>query len=139
MGQLCFCKLMGTVVVLEGYFALIMVWALLLGPLPAWVLVWRRLVLAGEIIRPKTSGPIILAVVGTGSYVLLWSSILFRPILGADYSIRREGAIILNGIIVTAVGIIAAFRKHPARVCLIVASALTVLSWYYILVVGEVV
>jgi hypothetical protein len=124
-------------VVLEGYPALIVVWALLLGPLPAWVLVWRRLALSGEIVPPKTSIPIILAAVGTGSYVLLWSSILFRPILGADYSIGRELAIIVNGIIVIAVGIIAAFRKHPARVCLIGASTLTMLSWLYVLAVGE--
>jgi hypothetical protein len=125
---------------LEELSVFIVAWVLLLGPLAVWPFVWRKLILVNDPIHGrKISTVLILAVVGNASYAFLWSCILFRPLLGADYSDRRTITIVVNGTILIAAGIITAFQRQHPRAYLVVAFGLTTLSWLYVLVIGAVV
>jgi len=103
-----------------------------LSPLVVWPFAWRKLILAGEIKLSRTISPVLLLkVLGSASYAFMWSGILPKP-----HSAGRTITIVVNGIVVIAVGVSASFQTHHARGCLVLASFLTTLSWLFLLALG---
>jgi hypothetical protein len=115
---------------------LIVFWFLLLQPAAALTWTWWR--------HRKSADPLdrfsaALLALTTASYVFLWlAGVLYRPLLGPDYSNRLYITIESNLAINVLLAIIGGVRGGPwrRRVCLSGSSGLVAFAWFCVLAVN---
>jgi hypothetical protein len=99
---------------------------------------WRRIILDSEGSRYHFSTRPLLILI-TGSFFLLLTGLLWRPLIGLDYTTRRFTVIYINFGIVVLSGLCAVFFKNAVRMPLLLSALLVSLEWLYLATVSSVV
>jgi hypothetical protein len=76
----------------------------------------------------------------TASYIFVWiGGVIYRPLLGADYSDRLFVTIASNLALAVALTLVVAIRRGPwrQRVCLSSSPALVAFAWFYVLALNS--
>ena len=101
------------------------------------VMAWRRIILGAEETYHFSTLPLLVLI--TGSFFLLLSGLLWRSIIGLDYTTRRFTIIYVNFGIVVLSGICAVFYKNALRTPLLLSALFVSLEWLYSATVSSVV
>ena len=100
-------------------------------------LAWRRRFKRAPAVDERSSTSTWLLVTITVSFVWLVVGILWRPLIGPDYSTRRFSTVYANLGIIVVTGLIALFIKLPAKRVLISSVCAVAIDWLYVLVVSS--
>jgi hypothetical protein len=98
---------------------------------------WRRRFKRDLAVDEHSSISTWLLVTITVSFVWLVVGILWRPLIGPDYSTRRFSTVYANLAIIVVAGLIALFIKLPAKRLLIGSICAVAIDWLYALVVSS--
>jgi hypothetical protein len=98
---------------------------------------WRRRFKRDPAVDEHSSTSIWLLVTITVSFVWLVVGVLWRPLIGLDYSTRRFSTIYANLAIIVVAGLIALFIKLPEKRLLIGSICAVAIDWLYALVVSS--
>lgn len=109
--------------------------ALVVLPLAPLLLTWQRVREGHGIESVNSLG--VGALIVTASFVLLLAGLMWAPLWGADYSLRRFAIIYVNLAVVIVVGLVA-FVGSRDGVTLGIASCIVALEWLYLAAVSSV-
>lgn len=114
------------------------VWALLALPAVPLGMGWLAATRA-EAGTPGRRVRLALLVLLSASLLLLWAGLLWRPVIGDDYSPRRYATIQVNLGLMAVATLVAARTRGPGRAVSVTAGAALTCAWLYLLAVSSVV
>jgi hypothetical protein len=117
----------------EQWFFLALAIILLVGPMVPVALMWHRLLTKQVHRKGFTDSAVrLVASVSSVSYVFMWLGLMFKPLIGSDYSSRRYATIETNvGLLIIGV-VLSAVIRHSIRALLVTSSVLIFLAWFFI-------
>jgi hypothetical protein len=108
----------------------------LVGAVPL-VFAWMRAATPATDFSSSITRPVLTVV--TLSFVVLLAGLVWRPLLGADYTSRRYATIYLNLALMLICAIVAVVRGRQHRAAVAASAAIIALEWLYLAVVSSVV